>query len=222
MKFAFTYTIRHPVKVIEGWQLESQMESFNVYDTLKRNGPQEFVVSGNQASSVSYGYLDFHKLVIRFDDRIRSSNVFRNESFNSQYEVLVHEDQLEVKDVTPFMKDSSVLSAFLKALLLTLILEMMVAFVYLKLAKKKLRVLFIVIIGNLVTLPVVWFLLPLFLNVGASIIAGELFAFVTEAMILLLVFPQWFRPSGALLLSFMMNIMSLLVGGFALILMIGF
>ena len=222
MKFTFTYGITNPVKIIEGWQLESPMESFTIFDTLTRKGPQGFEVSGKQASSISYGYLDYHKLVIRFDDRIRTSNVFRNESFNSQYEVYVFEDRLEVKDVTPFMKNSSAFSAFLKALLVTLVLELLVAFVYLKLAKKPIRVLFTVILGNLITLPMIWFILPLFLNVGASIIVGELFAFMTEAMLLLVLSPYWFRMGGAFFLSFMMNLMSLLVGGFALILMIGF
>jgi len=222
MKFKFVYRTTHPVKVVDGWQFESQFQSFNIYDTLRRQGPQGFNVSQDKASSVSYSYEDFHRIVIQFDDRKRESNVFADESFNSQYEMTIFDDRLEVKDVTPFMKDSSVWSAFIKALLLTLSLELMVAFVYLKLSKKPSKILLFVILGNLITLPVVWFLFPLFLNVGAAFVAGELFAFVTEAFFLLLTCKKWFKPSGAFLLSFIMNSMSLLIGGLALLLMIGF
>jgi hypothetical protein len=222
MKFSIIYKTAKPVKLIAGWQLESRFQAFNVYDTLRRQGPQEFVATQDKASSVSYGYADFHKIILRFDDRVRESNVFLNESFNSQYEITVLDDRLEIRDVTPFMKDSSSWSAFLKALMLTLALELFVAFIYLKLAKKPLKVLLFVILGNLITLPVLWFLLPLFLNVGASIMLGELFAFGFEAMFLLWTCKTWFKPGGAFLLSFSMNFMSLLVGGFAIILMIGF
>ena len=222
MKFNLVYKTNHPVKVLEGWQFESSFKSFNVYDTLLRKGPQGFKVSQDKASSVSYGYEDYHRIAIRFDDRKRESNVFADESFNSIYEVIVLDDRLEVRDVTPFMKDSSVWAAFIKALLLTLALELMVAFVYLKLAKKPAKILLYVILGNLITLPVVWFLFPLFLNVGGALVVGELFAFITEALFLLLTCRQWFKPSGAFLLSFMMNVMSLLIGGLALLLMIGF
>jgi hypothetical protein len=222
MKFKMVYKTTKPVKVIEGWQLESRFQTFNVFDTLKRQGPQEFIANQDNAHSVSYGYDDYHKIIIQFEDRTRESNVFGNESFNSQYEITVLDDRLEVRDVTPFMKDSSTWSAFLKALMLTLALEIFVAFIYLKLAKKPLKILLFVILGNLITLPVLWFLLPLILNVGASIMLGELFAFGFEAMFLLWTCKTWFKPGGAFLLSFSMNFMSLLVGGFAIILMIGF
>ncbi len=222
MKFRFEYKTTHPVKVLAGWQFESQFQSFNVYDTMQRQGPQGFNVSQDHASSISYSYEDFHRIVIQFDDRKRESNVFADESFNSQYKVVVYDDRLEVEDVTPFMKDSSVWAAFIKALLLTLALELMVAFVYLKLSKKPAFILLYVILINLITLPLVWFLFPLFLNVGVAIVAGELFAFVTEALFLLLACKKWFKPSGAFLLSFMMNVMSLLIGGLAILLMIGF
>jgi hypothetical protein len=222
MKFSFVYKTTHPVKVLEGWQLESRFKTFNVYDTLLRLGPQRFNVSQDKASSVSYGYEDYHKIVIQFDDRKRESNVFPDESFNSVYEVSVLDDRLIVKDITPFTKDSSTWAVFLKALLLTLALELMVAFVYLKLAKKPSYILLFVILGNLITLPLVWFVFPIFLNVGGAMIVGEIFAFVSEALFLLLTCRKWFKPSGAFLLSFMMNVMSLLIGGLALVLMIGF
>lgn len=222
MKFRMVYKTTNPVKVIQGWQLESRFQTFNVYDTLQRQGPQRFNANQETAKSVSYGYEDYHKIIIQFEDRTRESNVFENESFNSQYEITVLDDRLEVRDVTPFMKDSSVWSAFLKALMVTLALEIMVAFVYLKLAKKPLKILLFVILVNLITLPVFWFLFPMFLNVGWSIILGELFAFAFEAMFLLWTCKTWFKPGGAFLLSFMMNVMSLLIGGFAILLMIGF
>lgn len=222
MKFNLVYKTTLPVNVTKGWQLESDFKVFNVFDTLDRKGPQGFNISQEKASSISYGYKDYHRIVIKFDDTIRSSNVFEDESFNSVYELTVYDNKLEVKDVTPFMKDSTLWATFLKALMLTLALELMVAFVYLKLSRKPLKILFFVILGNLITLPMLWFVFPLFLNIGTSIVAGEILALVGEAFFLLLTCRAYFKPSGAFLLSFMMNIMSLLIGGFALLLMIGF
>jgi hypothetical protein len=221
MKFTIEYKTSKPVKLIEGWQFQSQFETFNVYDSLNRKGPQGFHASQDKAKSVAFSYEQYHKLILKFDDKVRESNVFENESFNSSYMVTVFDDKLEVKDTTAFMKDSSVIAAFIKALLLTLALELMVAFVYLKLARKPLKILFFVILANLITLPIVWFLFPMIMNSWA-ILVGEIFAFVTEALFLMLTCRKWFKPSGAFLLSFMMNVMSLLIGGFALILMIGF
>ena len=221
MNFKMVYKTSKPVKVLEGWQLQSPFESFTVADTLKREGPQRLIVNQQDCKSVSYGYKDFQKLILRFDDTTRQSNVFANESFNSVYEVTVYDNRLEVRDVTPFMKNSTSLAVFLKALMLTLILELLVAFVYLKLSKKPLKILIFVILGNLITLPLVWFVFPLFLN-GWAIPVGEVVAFVLEALFLLLTCRRYFRPSGAFLLSFMMNFMSFLIGGLALLLMIGF
>ncbi|NVO21683.1 MAG: hypothetical protein HXX13_18430 [Bacteroidetes bacterium] len=222
MKFKLVYKTSKPVKVIEGWQLESKFQAFNVFDTLIRRGPQGFNLSQDKASSVSYGYDDYHKIAIKFDDRVRESNVFQDESFNSSYELTVYDDRMEVKDVTSFMKDSTVMATFIKALLLTLALELLVAFIYLKLAKKPLKILLVVILGNLFTVPMLWFVFPLMLNIGSAILAGELFAFITEALFLLTLSRKWFKPGGAFLLSFMMNLLSLLIGGLALLLMIGF
>lgn len=221
MKFILEYHTSKPVKLLEGCQLQSDFETFTVFDTITRKGAQHFNVTQDMAKSVAYGYKQYHKLVLKFDDRTRESNIFENESFISSYKVLVYDDRLVVEDTTTFMKDSSPISAFLKALLLTLALEIMVAFVYLKLARKPLKILIYVILANLITLPIVWFVFPILLNAWA-ILFGEIFAFVTEALFLLLTCRKWFKPSGAFLLSFMMNFMSLLIGGFALILMIGF
>jgi hypothetical protein len=222
MKFSIEYKTTRPVEVSDGWQLQSEFGTFNVFDTLERKGAQGFhVINREQAKSTSYGYRDYQKLILKFNDTVRESNVFVNESFNSTYQVTVYDDWLEIIDTTSFMKDSSVMSAFIKALLLTLVLELLVAFIYLKLARKPLRILLFVIIGNLITLPFVWFLFPLVMDAWA-ILAGEIFAFITEAFFLKWTCDRWFKLSGAFLLSFMMNVMSLLIGGFALILMIGF
>jgi hypothetical protein len=222
MKFRIIYPSSKALKVLDGWQLQSNSSLFESYDTIERRGPQGFHAMQDMASSVSYGYKTYHKIVIQFEDRTLESNIFENESFNSQYELRVYDTRLEVTDVTPFMKDSTTWPAFFKALIMTLLLELLVAFIYVKLAKKPLKILLFVIAGNLITLPTLWFLLPLFLNVGASIFLGEIFAFAFEAMFLLWTCKTWFKPGGAFLLSFMMNIMSLLVGGFAILLMIGF
>ncbi len=222
MQFKLVYKTTKPVTLLDGWQLQSQFETFNVIDSLAtKNGPRRFMCGQQKCSSVAGSYEDFQKLFLKFNDTTRQSNVFANESFNSVYEVTVYDDRLEVKDVTPFMKDSTTWAAFLKALLLTLALQIMVAFVYLKLAKKPLKILLFVILANLITLPMVWFLFPLFLNSWA-IPVGELAAFVLEALFLLLTCRKYFKPSGAFLLSFMMNVMSFLIGGLALLLMIRF
>jgi len=121
--------------------------------------------------------------------------------------------------------------SFLEALIVTLIIELLVAFFYLKSTKLSKTILTSVFVGNLITLPVVWFGVPkLFSSLSSlssnfllysSLLAQPLFL-LTE--ILVIVFEAYFihylnkqiQLKKSFILSVLMNLASA-GGGFFLL-----
>lgn len=66
------------------------------------------------------------------------------------------------------------------------------------------------IVGNVCTLPIVWFVLPLWLRGVAYVVASEMFAVFAECLIIRLALAVDFRT--ALLASTLMNLSSFLMG----------
>lgn len=106
--------------------------------------------------------------------------------------------------------------SFLKALMLTIFIELLVLFFFFKTIYKSLQVdnkklFFIGILASLTTLPYLWFVIPVFLKWSISyIVFGELFVVIIESILLGIFLKINFRI--ALLVSFFMNLVSFLVG----------
>ncbi len=104
---------------------------------------------------------------------------------------------------------------FLIALVLTLLIELPVLWVLargvFKLAGVPTRrLLGVGALGSLLTLPVLWFVLPAFLSPAAAIAVGEVLAVVIEALLLWRLLPA--RPLVAVVLSLAANLASFLLG----------
>ncbi len=65
-------------------------------------------------------------------------------------------------------------------------------------------------LGSLLTLPVLWFVLPAFLAPATAVVLGEILAVVVEALLLWRLLPA--RPLVALVLSVAANLASLAMG----------
>lgn len=110
----------------------------------------------------------------------------------------------------------SVVFSFLKALLITIIIETLVLFLFFKtLLKKieisKLKLLFTGIFTSVATLPYLWFVLPLFItNSLYYIVFGELSVVIIESLILLVILNIKFKT--AILVSFICNLFSFVIG----------
>jgi hypothetical protein len=207
MEFAFEYEI-DPVSIVAGQLIECEDEACETGDPLESLGPQHFTCTESTCSSLAYGYAPYHKLVIEFTDRTRESNVFTKEAFTAAFKVTVSESALLVEEV-----QSGPLRGCCSGLLLTLVLETLVASVYLSVFHLPRVVLGWVPLSSVLTLPVVWFVFPQ-LAAPAGLVLGlaEGFAVLFEAGLIYLAVRRTVPLKHVAALSLVMNAASFLVG----------
>lgn len=145
------------------------------------------------------------ELVLHYASGARTSNPFSATTFMA---VDVGADGLVVGPDPEGMA-----SWFVSALVLTLAVELLVGWVYVaarglpRLAAG--RVLGTIAVGNLLTVPVVWYVVPMLgIAGGAAYLAAELFAWLFEAGLLLVVNRALVAPRAAVGVSFLMNLLS--------------
>jgi len=109
---------------------------------------------------------------------------------------------------------------FAKALGITLLIELLIAFMYLdmsriaipKYSKKQIRFLSTVFLANIVSLPILWFIFLSIVNSFFMVVLGEAFVLLFEGVLL----HYWNKPvltiKDALLFSFILNMGSLFLG----------
>ena len=204
-------------QVITGFQLGSDTINAAIFDTLKTQGPQRFTVDHNSGRSLAYGYKDFNRIIIRFNDKERVSNIFERKSWNSEYQVTVRDNDLLVEDKTSFLTTTATLPFFFKSLVLTIVLELLVALIFIKLTKRNSSILIYLFLANLITLPLVWFVFTLLPNLIIGIVIGELFAFVFEALFINYFCKNYISLKASFVLSFLANAVSFFVGGVLII-----
>ncbi len=205
------------LQVNTGFQLGSDTLNAALFDTLKTMGPQRFTVDHDKGKSMAYGYKDFNRIIIRFNDKERISNIFERNSFNSDFKVTVRENDLLVEDVTSFWTSTRTLPFFFKSLILTLLLELGTAWIFIKLTRRNYSILLYLLLANLITIPLVWFGFTLIPNIFIGIIIGEIFAFVFEALFINYFCKNYISMKSSFILSFLANSVSFFVGGVLII-----
>ncbi len=203
-----------PVTLVGGQQIECSDAACSDAHPLAQLGPQRFSCSPgeNQCSSLAYGYSRFHKLVLQFADRTRESNIFA--SGGGSYIVTVRDTDLAVSaDQLSRFSDPLAYGALLVALLWTLFTEVPIAALYLRLRHLKFRVLIWVVVANLISVPVLWLVLPMLpLDWLAATILCELGVIVFEALWLHFTNRTILAFKESAVLSVLMNLASIFVG----------
>ena len=216
MDFTIQFEIDE-VELVEGKLLLCDDASCQTYIEFK--GP--FHCTANTCSSYAlWGeaeeYVEYHRLVLTFADRIRESNVFTKQSHGARYRVLVRSDQVEVYEdrlaamFTPYM-----ILCFTGAFLFTASIEAGVALLYLRLTKGKLQMLVWVILSNLISLSLIWMLIAPLSEMGevAFLILAESFAFVFEGGFLYLTGRRYgLNLRQAVIISLLVNLTSFSAG----------
>jgi hypothetical protein len=129
------------------------------------------------------GFRRYHQLVLEFDDGTRESNVFTKVAYGANYQVVVAEDGLYVRELPPdsflaYFSPAQYL-LFVPGAAITLIAETTVARIYARKTRLQVRG---VAVANLLSLPPMWFLLPfLRVNFGVLLLLGEGFAILFES-----------------------------------------
>ncbi len=215
MNFAIVYQIA-PVPILSGQQIECQDAACANGHPLETHGPQRFECQADSCFSLAYGYAPFHKLVIQFADRTRESNVFQMIGFNGDFTLTVREQDLVVRQMyspaTLFDPAQGLLYIPI-ALFVTLVIELAVALIYLSVRKLPRRILLWVVVANLVSLPIVWFVIPLFgLDPLPTTALSELFAVVLDALLIFWLSRNKLSLGATIILSLLMNGASFLLG----------
>lgn len=210
MTFGFVYEIE-PVPIVGGLLIECNEPDCSDGRPLEEGGPQRFDCPTREPDTcfaMAYGFRQYHKLIIEFADGTRESNIFRKRAFAETFTVTVGQSSLLVE------RTSLWATGFGLALLATLVVELLVAVLYLSLLKLPRALLIWVLVANLITLPIVWFLLATVPLPAVLVICGyELFAVVVEVVILYMGGRKWdFALKHALTLGVIMNLLSFLVG----------
>jgi hypothetical protein len=196
---------------------ENLIAELNVseYDAVRNCSwqPERFAWGGDCAESrcgFSYMLPEEFRLAVYVpgQNKVFVSDVIWRTNFYSHYRADL------LADGSILMQDYAI---FLIALTLTLFLELLTAVVFIFLTKTRWRTLIYVLVANLISLPVVWFMFPqLPVHSLLALLSAEVFAVVFEAVFLNLLGRLSLKKAVAL--SILMNIISFLFGGLLLML----
>jgi hypothetical protein len=151
-----------------------------------------------------------------------SDEIF-NESFEYSYHeaVLLQNGTIELSTIAPPFQIPEIFTSFITALIITLVTELLVTFLFIRFSKnkdfsqKQNRILLTVVLVNIISLPVVWFVLPLiFTDTITYYVVAESFAVLFEGLFIRLLNKNTFTLKNALILSLIMNLASFFVGQF--------
>jgi hypothetical protein len=209
MDFKFAYNVPG-VEAKGGQLLMSNNPDCADAKPLQDLGPQRFSVSKTGAYALAYGFGQYRKLVIDFSDKTRESNIFQSANMAPKFTVLVNPNDLVVTEDTPLLEPSK---NFAIALATTLAIELAIGAIYVKVARRPRSVLLLIAIGNLISLPMVWFAFPLLpIPFLRSFIVSEVFAWLFEAAFLHFASRKAIPLRPAILLSLVMNLASMIAG----------
>lgn len=223
-EFKFVYQTAQPIPVWGGQLLDCADSTCAATEPLKARPAAFFLCAPDSCNATSpTGFADYQKLIIQFADKTRESAPFahrHNGDLRNTFTVTVRENDLLVAEeasvyvfINPFQ-----LLLFFPALIFTLAVELAVAAVYLKATQRlNRRILLWIVLANILSVPVVWFVLPLLhrtwnLDATAIIVLSELFAFAFEAGFLYLTNRGLLTARHVVLLSLLMNASSFFLG----------
>ena len=152
-------------------------------------------------------------------DRVFISNPVSKKSLYSDYEVdLLSNGTINIKEVTPFLKSDVVrnVKPFIAALVVVLGVELSTGTLYLLFTKTPLKILVSIALGNLISLPLLWIVIP-HLNIKhlwPVILIAQAFAISFESYFIYLLNRQRIALRRSFILSMLINLASCFIGGF--------
>jgi len=219
--FKIVYQTSSPVSLIGGELYQYDIdyskyrEDWDRQPIINYSTKEDLPLECSQSSCVSNaeGNAPYRELVINFSDKTRKSGIFLayDSSLKENYDfiVFVKDSELVVEKETPGLFSP----VFLGALAITIILELMVAAVFVLRTKISKNILIYVVIANLISLPIVWFAFPLLGSSILVVLVSEIFAVIFEACFIFFTNKKVISIRNAFLLSIVMNLVSFFVGG---------
>lgn len=175
-------------------------------------GIQKLYCQADGCFSIAYKYAPYQKLIIDFEDGVkRESNVFpAPDRLRDSFTVTVRDKDLRVERsaqpeaFNPLLRIDAWLS-----ILIILLTEVLAAFAYLTYTEKSYRVIYSVVIANLITMPLAWLVLG---RVVTETALMWLFCLVAEALFFWLCNRKQLSLRNAAALSVAVNVTSYSIG----------
>lgn len=212
MSFRLKYQTSAPVQLLSGEQMQSFDPGFADARPLAAFGPQGFSARQDHCFSSAYGYAPYQKLVLKYSDRVRESNIFSSVPGDVTYDVLVTDTALIVGSPTLGERQ---MGQFLNALRVTLVVELLVAIVFVAVCRLPWVVLLGALLANVLSLSFIWLVLP---RLGLASTPGfasmELLVVAFEAALIFALHRPKLSLRRALLLATLMNVASVVAGLF--------
>ncbi|MEA1999859.1 MAG: hypothetical protein U9N61_11140 [Euryarchaeota archaeon] len=154
----------------------------------------------------------YNRIIINFSDRERQSNVFNISEYRTVFDVHVTDSELIVEETTVSFYT---LPGFALFFILNILLELIIALIFIAVMDKPMKVIAAVAIANSISFPALWQLLAF----GAEFSLGAEFLLLFEALIVLFegLFIYYFMKKvipiyQLLILSLIMNLCSFIFG----------
>ena len=190
----------------------NQYEEYNkgTFDCTKNN----CIALPNTDELFVENFADYEKIIIFFTDKTRESNVFPFQGKVECYDVQVEKDKLIVAESNPPLSSFVEPTCFTGAVFLTILVETIIAAIYIKIIKIQKSFLLLVVLANIISLPIVWFVFRQIINNDAVYwIVSEIFAVTFEAAFMFLFGRKYgIGIKHASILSLVMNTASFLSG----------
>ena len=148
------------------------------------------------------------RVIFCFKEKFLTSPLLSNNDFSSYHHLLISEK--DVEDITPIFKTSY--SNYVALLLITILLELVVAFFFFRRYKIPMVSLKYVVYGNLITHPLLWIVAANFSGFMLGMLIGEPLVFIVEALFLKMFLKHKLKTKDLYWLSFLMNAVSFFLG----------
>jgi hypothetical protein len=217
MAFRFIFHVEN-ISIVGGKLLNCDDENCNKYTQfenslycLEKNSCMAYSSDPNDNTLRSTKY---HKIIVNFTDKTRESNVFTFQGGGEQYNVEVENDYLNVREDNSLLSHPLVLFCFTAAEFFTVSIELIVAAIYTKIIKVKKSFLLLVVLANILSLPIVWFIFrPIFSDDIIFWSVAESFVVIFEAAFMFLFGRRYeITLKQVSILSLLMNTASFLMG----------
>lgn len=212
--FEFVYQTEQSPAILPDTSEQIQCEDNQCLQStpLGKYGLQKLYCSAKDCFSIAYQYAPYQKLIINFSDGIkRESNVFpASKKLRESFTVTVRDTDLLVQHA----KSARPLNTLSRAdgwlsLLIILLTEALAAFAYLAYTGKSYRVIYAVLVANLITIPLTWQVLGNFVTETALL---WLFCLIFEAAFVWIFDRRHLSLRNAAALSVAINVTSYSIG----------
>lgn len=196
--------------------IESDQIKFRDIDTVYHNPYFKIVrCDHNICRTSGSGHKTYQRIIVFSGGQKYYSNIYEPLGSNPTFKVIENDYKFTVIETTSFLF-KGLLGEILQALLITLILELVIALFFFKPVKDG-KVFITIVLLNVITLPTAWLLfsidLGLELNPVLKTFLFEFLIFLTECIGLNLIFKKY-ATSTLIIYTMVANLASFFVGGF--------